>query len=93
MLEEQNARGEVVAAICAVVLAKHGLLERAQSGGVPRFEDALQQAGVEFVRDNVVHDGNIITSRGPATAMAFAFIWLGFGGHQQSKQVQTASWA
>lgn len=94
MLEEQNARGEVVAAICAspaVVLAKHGLLEGRRAAVYPGFEDALQQAGVELVRDNVVHDGNIITSRGPATAMAFALYLVEvLVGTNKAKQVQTA---
>ena len=67
--------GEVVAAICAspaVVLAKHGLLKGRRAVAYPGFEEGLKQAGAELVLENVVHDGNIITSRGPATAMEFA---------------------
>lgn len=75
MLKEQQSRGELVAAICAspaVVLAKHGMLEGRRAVAYPGFEDGLINAGAELVVENVVHDGNIITSRGPATAMEFA---------------------
>lgn len=75
MLKEQDSRGEVVAAICAapaVVLAKHGLLEGRRAVAYPGFEEGLTQAGAELVVESVVHDGNIITSRGPATAIEFA---------------------
>lgn len=75
MLKEQNAKGEVVAAICAapaVVLAKHGLLEGKQAVAYPGFEEGLAQGGATYVDEAVVVDGNIITSKGPATAMAFA---------------------
>lgn len=75
MLKEQDSRGEVVAAICAspaVVLAKHGLLKGRRAVAYPGFEEGLTQSGAELVLENVVHDGNVITSRGPATAMEFA---------------------
>lgn len=75
MLKEQHSRGELVAAICAspaVVLARHGLLEGRRAVAYPGFEDGLVEAGATLVVENVVHDGNIITSRGPATAMEFA---------------------
>ncbi|MFY9178775.1 MAG: DJ-1 family glyoxalase III [Venatoribacter sp.] len=92
MLEEQNARGEVVAAICAapaVVLAKHGLLEGRRAVAYPGFEEAIVQGGAELLRQNVVHDGNIITSRGPATAMEFAlFLVEVLVGEKKAKEVQ-----
>lgn len=75
MLKEQNAKGEVVAAICAapaVVLAKHGLLEGKNAVAYPGFEDGLKEGGATYVDEPVVVDANIITSKGPATAMAFA---------------------
>lgn len=75
MLKEQNSRGELVAAICAspaVVLARHGLLQGRRAVAYPGFEESLVEGGAELVVENVVHDGNIITSRGPATAMEFA---------------------
>lgn len=75
MLKEQNAKGEVVAAICAapaVVLAKHGLLAGKQAVAYPGFEEGIEQGGGQYVDQPVVVDANIITSKGPATAMAFA---------------------
>lgn len=94
MLEEQNARGEVVAAICAspaVVLAKHGLLDGRRAAVYPGFEATLQQGGAELVGESVVHDGNIITSRGPATAMVFALYLVEvLVGASKAKQVQAA---
>src|SRR5690554_548317 len=68
MLKEQHSRGELVAAICAspaVVLARHGMLEGRRAVAYPGFEEGLQEGGATLVVENVVHDGNIITSRGP----------------------------
>ena len=75
LLKEQNAKGELVAAICAspaVVLAKHGLLEGKNAVTYPGFEEALAQGGATYQDENVVVDGNIVTSKGPATAIEFA---------------------
>lgn len=75
MLKEQDAKGEVIGAICAapaVVLAKHGLLEGKNAVAYPGFEEGLEQGGATYVDEPVVVDANIITSKGPATAMAFA---------------------
>lgn len=75
MLKEQHSRGEMIAAICAspaVVLAKHGLLDGRRATVYPAFEEGIKEAGASLVQEAVVHDGNIITSRGPATAMEFA---------------------
>lgn len=75
MLKEQNAKGEVVAAICAspaVVLAKHGFLAGKKAVAYPGFEEGLEKAGAEYTDQAVVVDGNIITSKGPATAISFA---------------------
>ena len=74
MLKEQHAKGEVIAAICAspaVVLAKHGLLQGKKAVAYPGFEEGLEQGGAQYVDQAVVIDGNIITSKGPATAIAF----------------------
>ena len=73
MLKEQHSRGELVAAICAspaVVLARHGLLEGRRAVAYPGFEEGLQEGGATLVVENVVHDGNIITSRGPEIGRA-----------------------
>jgi 4-methyl-5(b-hydroxyethyl)-thiazole monophosphate biosynthesis len=65
-------RGAVVAAVCAapIALARYGLLGGKTAACYPGFEDALDGATVDAAA--VVVDGNIITSRGVGTALAFA---------------------
>jgi 4-methyl-5(b-hydroxyethyl)-thiazole monophosphate biosynthesis len=62
-----------IAALCAapnLVLAPLGILDGRKATGYPGFDDNM---GASVKADgDVVKDGNIITSRGPATAMAFA---------------------
>ena len=62
-----------IAAICAApsVLGKWGYLKGKKAACYPSFEKYLE--GAEVVCDDVVHDGNIITSRGAGTAHKFAF--------------------
>lgn len=73
ILSAQSKKGGIIAAICAapaVVLNKHGLLDGcAKATCHPGFYANLGAKGVE---DRVVVDGNVITSRGPGTAMEFA---------------------
>ena len=67
-----NETGKLVAAICASpsVLGENGILEGKRAVCYPGFEG--QCKGAEIAEgENVVRDGNIITSRGPATAMEF----------------------
>ncbi|MDR2088265.1 MAG: DJ-1/PfpI family protein [Clostridiales Family XIII bacterium] len=62
-----------IAAICAapMILAKNGLL----AGKKATIYDGMKAelAGIDYRRENVVRDGRIVTSRGPGTAMDFAF--------------------
>lgn len=64
--------GKLVAAICAApsVLGQAGLLKGKKAACYPGCEDKL--TGAEVVYDEVAEDGNIITSRGMGTAIAFA---------------------
>lgn len=61
-----------LAAICAApsVLGQYGLLQGRHATCFPGFEEQL--LGAETMSDAVVMDGNIITSRGMGTAIAFA---------------------
>ncbi len=61
-----------MAAICAApsVLGDLGILKGKKAACYPGFEDRL--AGAEVVYDRVVTDGNVTTSRGMGTAIAFA---------------------
>jgi 4-methyl-5(b-hydroxyethyl)-thiazole monophosphate biosynthesis len=67
------ASGKLTAAICAspaVVFAPLGLLEGKRFTCYPGMEQKV--SGGTWLEDRVVSDGNIITSRGPGTAAAFA---------------------
>lgn len=74
MLREAFASGSIVAAVCASpsVLSKAGLLEGKNCTIYPGMEEDLEEGGGIFVDEIVVVDGNIITSKGPATALPFA---------------------
>jgi 4-methyl-5(b-hydroxyethyl)-thiazole monophosphate biosynthesis len=66
-------RGVWLAAICAApaaVLGKHGFLEGKQFTGYPGTE--AEGFGGSYIVEPVVVDGTLITSRGVATASAFA---------------------
>lgn len=69
----QNARGGLVAAICAapMVLGQHGILQGHKATCYPGFEDMLIGADVQACL--VVEDSNIITGKGPAAAKDFGF--------------------
>lgn len=66
------AEGKLVAAICAApsVLGENHILEGKKATCHPGFEDKL--LGATWIEQPVVVDGNVITSRGMGTAIAFA---------------------
>ncbi len=71
---KQNAdAGRFVAAVCAAprVLARAGLLDGRKATAYPGFVDG-HFPEVEYTGAAVQRDGNIITGRGPGTAMDFA---------------------
>ncbi len=65
---------KLVAAICAApaVLSDAGILKGKACTIYPGMENELRKGGGEPKEDMVVVDSNIITSRGPATALPFA---------------------
>lgn len=67
-----HAHGRPVAAICAapMVLAAAGVLEGRRATSYPGF--LAGTAATEVTGDAVVVDRNVITSRGPGTALDFA---------------------
>ena len=74
IIRKMNEKGKIIAAICAspFVLVKAGILKNRKATIYPGMEDEIINAG-GIVQDNVVViDENIITSRGPATAIPFA---------------------
>ena len=73
LIKKQNKEGKLIGAICAapIVLGRAGLTEGRKITSYPEYEDELPNC--DYLEEAVVVDGNIITSRGPATAMAFSY--------------------
>ena len=72
IIEAVTKNGGRLAAICAapLVLGRRGLLNGKRATCYPGFEKEL--IGAKCVTDAVVTDGNVTTSRGMGTALAFA---------------------
>lgn len=73
-IKEFNENNKFIAAICAapaLVLSKAGIVKNKKVTSYPGMDNFLTDA--IYQEDAVVQDENIITSRGPATAMQFAF--------------------
>ena len=74
LLRQMNQQDKFVAAICAApsVLATAGLLDQKCATCYPGSLDDFPQTEVQNTA--IVEDGNLITSRGPGTAMDFALV-------------------
>ncbi|MDH3354883.1 MAG: DJ-1/PfpI family protein [Chromatiales bacterium] len=74
LLKTMAAQGKYTAAICAApkVLANLGLLDGKSATSYPGSLDQTDCSNIQINQQSVVIDGNVITSRGPGTAMAFA---------------------
>lgn len=74
LLRETVGAGGIVGAICAApkVLVTAGLLDGRQATSYPGVIDTQPAQGMSYINQAVVDDGNVITSRGPGTAMDFA---------------------
>lgn len=73
-LKKMNESGKLIAAICAApaaVLVPLGILEGKKATCYPGCE-ADFTPGVCYSAESVVMDGNVITSQGPGTALAFS---------------------
>jgi len=72
-LKEMDALGKDIAAICAAPFALHkaGVLKK-NFTCYPSAEEKIRLEGYQGDKVMVVQDGNIMTSRGPATSMCFA---------------------
>lgn len=71
-VKEFYEAGKIVAAICAgpIVFERAGILSGKTATSNPGFKDKIGE--VNYKESPVVVDRNIITSRGPATAIEFA---------------------
>ena len=76
----QRDSGRLYGAICAspaVALLPHGLVAGRRATCFPSYLPVLAEAtDVEAVGDRVVVDGNLVTSRGPGTAIEFALMLI-----------------
>ena len=72
LVRKQHESGKRLGAICAapIALGAAGVLEGRKATSYPGFEKELRGATVSA--DRVVKDGNVLTSRGPGTALEFA---------------------
>lgn len=79
LLRKMADDGKFVAAICAApkALSTAGVLEGRRATWFPNSLTPAEMQGVTRVEQIVVQDGNIITSRGPGTAMDFALHLIG----------------
>lgn len=69
-----NDNKKLIGAICAapIVLEKANVIEGRTITSYPGYEEELSKAN--YISDKiVVEDGNMITSRGPATALEFSY--------------------
>lgn len=73
IVREAHDAGKVVAAICHAgwVLASAGILEGKRATCVRNIRDDIVHAGATYVDEEVVVDGNVITSRTPPDLPAF----------------------
>jgi 4-methyl-5(b-hydroxyethyl)-thiazole monophosphate biosynthesis len=74
LIKKQAADNKYVAAICAApkALAQAGILEGKTATAYPGVLNALDNTSITISENAVEIDGNIVTSRGPGTAMDFA---------------------
>ncbi|GJL78209.1 MAG: 4-methyl-5(B-hydroxyethyl)-thiazole monophosphate biosynthesis protein [Nitrospinaceae bacterium] len=72
ILKAMARSGKTIAAICAapLVLQSAGLLKDKTTTSHPSIKDELKE--IQYSEDRVAVDGNLVTSRGPGTAMEFA---------------------
>jgi protease I len=73
LVREAHQQGKVIAAIChaAWVLISAGILKGRRVTCVSAIKDDVVNAGATYLDQEVVHDGNLITSRMPADLPAF----------------------
>lgn len=74
LLQEMNQAGKFVSAMCAapIALGKAGVLDGKKFTAYVGYDQKIETSGT-FKEDVVVVDGNLVTSRGPATTYAFAY--------------------
>jgi len=90
-LRSMSAAGKYTAAICAApkVLAHAGLLQGKRATSFPGALETDSIPDLDYLEKPVVMDGNVITSRGPGTAMDFALTLIELlAGKQRRDEVE-----
>jgi 4-methyl-5(b-hydroxyethyl)-thiazole monophosphate biosynthesis len=74
ILKNHADKGKYIGAICAApkAMAAAGLLEGKKATAYPGVLEALGNEQIDVKDSDIEIDGNIVTSRGPGTAMDFA---------------------
>ncbi|PRR82812.1 DJ-1 family glyoxalase III [Clostridium vincentii] len=85
-----NENNKLMGVICAapIVLAAADVISGRNVTSYPEIKEELK--GCNYKEDEVVVDGNIITSRGPATAMSFSYKLLEVLGYDNYKEISKA---
>lgn len=85
ILREMAKKGKYVSAMCAapLVLKEAGLLKGKKYTAYTAFDNIMDEG--TYLEDMVVTDGSLITSRGPATAYAFAYTLVDLLGGDAQK--------
>ena len=87
VLRKMNKEGKYICAMCAapIALERAGILEGKKFTAYVGYDEKIKTG--TFLEDEVVTDGNVVTSRGPATAYAFAYELVGLlGGDVEAVQ-------
>ena len=87
LLKAYDAQGKYVAAICAgpMALGVSGVAKGKKVTSYPDDTTKSYLTEADYQEDMVVVDGNVITSRGPATAWAFAYTIVDLLGGDSAK--------
>lgn len=91
LIRDFHAKGKLTGAICAApyILANAGILDGKHATSYPAYRDRLGAAVYE--EKAVVEDGNILTSRGPGTALCFGLaIVQRLSGNKKAQQIKEA---
>ena len=86
-----SQKGKLVGAICAapIVLAGAGVLNGKHITSYPTYRDRF--SGVVYEEKTIVEDGNVLTSRGPGTALNFGLaIVERLAGKEKARQIKEA---
>ncbi|MGL5821492.1 MAG: DJ-1 family glyoxalase III [Sarcina sp.] len=83
IIEYFNDNNKIIASICAgpIALAKAGVIEGKEVTSYPDYKDQL--GNVVYKEEVVVVSDNIITSRGPATALEFSYAIIRALGYKE----------